>query len=178
MEAQIDIPDAFIEEWKDVPVKCPQAKYRVSSFGKVESTWRGRTRIMPVRYDKDGYPYVKFGVSNKMHKIHRLVAQAFIPNPEGKREVNHIDGDKMNNNVANLEWCTASENSSHRYHYLGKHGGLIRNKPVVCVETGQRYESAGLASKAIGVTRRSLSNAVEGRTKSSGGYHWRYADGD
>ena len=71
--------------------------------------------------DKKGYPrvYLRRNGVAKQHRIHRLVARAFIPNPENKAQVNHKDGDKTNNHISNLEWCTQSENMRHSYKSLG-----------------------------------------------------------
>jgi len=70
-------------------------------------------RALKPYLNKDGYHSVT--VAGKKTKVHRLLAEAFIPNPENKPEVNHIDGDKTNNAVTNLEWATASENRQHAY---------------------------------------------------------------
>ena len=75
-------------------------------------------RFLKFSYDKQGYKRVGLSMGcykTKTIKIHRLVAQAFIPNPENKGDVNHIDGNKSNNNLSNLEWCTRSENIKHAF---------------------------------------------------------------
>lgn len=66
-----------------------------------------------VTYTVNNRGYATVVIRKKTHMVHRLVAQAFIPNPEGKQYVNHLDGDKLNNHVSNLEWCTIAENNAH-----------------------------------------------------------------
>ncbi len=75
----------------------------------------GNTECTPTITDTAGYATVKMPDKNRM--VHRLVAEAFIPNPENKPMVNHKDGNKRNNNVSNLEWVTAQENSAHAWSY-------------------------------------------------------------
>lgn len=98
------------EKWKIVE---GFSKYLVSNKGRVKNVIRLKDLKF---YDKDGYK--KIGLINddnvkKKVFVHRLVAQAFIPNPNGKPQVNHRDGNKANNKFNNLEWCTAKENTAH-----------------------------------------------------------------
>lgn len=87
--------------------------YAVSDAGEVKSL--RKNRILKLQSNRDGYLLVmlsKNGIS-KGYLVHRLVAKAFIDNPQNKPEINHIDEDKTNNSVSNLEWCTRSENLRH-----------------------------------------------------------------
>lgn len=97
------------EIWK--PLVEFEDLYEVSSFGRV-SNYR---KILAIQTLPKGYKYICLKINQRQHNrlIHRLVAEAFIENPEGKPEVNHKDGDKSNNSVSNLEWCTSSENKRH-----------------------------------------------------------------
>lgn len=74
-------------------------------------------KVMSQKCGTYGYKRLNLRINRKkkFHETHRLVAELFIENPEGKRTVNHIDGDKLNNNVSNLEWATHSENNQHAY---------------------------------------------------------------
>ena len=119
-----------IEVWKDI--WSYKEVYKISNLGNVKSlsrklkTARGfritKEKILKPRLDKDGYLLINLRDNNKTetHKIHRLVAQAFIPNPDNKPEVNHKKGDKLDNRDFMLEWNTAKENSFHKNNSLDK----------------------------------------------------------
>lgn len=98
-----------MEEWRDI--QGYEGHYQVSSCGRVRSVKSGGL-VMKSWLPKNGYPTVTLWLRNKKknHLIHRLVAMAFIPNPEGLSDVNHIDENKMHNSVENLEWVTHLDN--------------------------------------------------------------------
>ena len=103
------------EIWKDI--EGYEGRYQVSNFGNVKSLnykHTGEEKIMQSCKDKIGYLHIKLFMNGKpkMYKVHRLVAQAFIPNSNNYPQVNHKDENKINNNVNNLEWCTAKYNSN------------------------------------------------------------------
>lgn len=110
-----------METWKNVVGY--EGHYMISNYGNVKSIKRGVSGckqsdiILKPGITKYGYRFVVFSVKSKTKPtmIHRLVAAHFIPNQEGKRCVNHIDGNKQNNNTNNLEWMTHSENNTHAY---------------------------------------------------------------
>ena len=114
------------KEWKEI--KGYEGKYIVSNYGEVISLPRLKQNNTEEQYvepkellryvnPKNGYVYVYLcnNGRNKNARLHRLVAETFIPNPENKPQVNHIDGDKTNNKINNLEWCNQSENEKHAY---------------------------------------------------------------
>lgn len=109
----------LIEEWR--PVVGYEGLYEVSDWGRVKSLDRIIDTILGYKQfckgkmlknskDKNGYLFVALGSKNKNKKVHRLVAQAFIPNPENKSEIDHIDGNPQNNFVENLKWANRKEN--------------------------------------------------------------------
>ena len=110
--------------------------YQITSFGRVFSL-RNKSFLV-LSNDTKGYQRVQlFNHGKKNYKVHRLVAEAFIPNPENKPQVNHIDGNKQNNHVENLEWCTNQENQRHAWSV-----GLQKRKELIkyCVYCGKKLE--------------------------------------
>ena len=106
------------EQWK--PIQEFNGEYEVSNLGRVRSMkqYGGQIgRIMPQTKQHHGYHAVMFWMNNKAYcrKVHRLVAEAFIPNPDNLKEVNHIDGNHDNNQVSNLEWITHQANVQHSF---------------------------------------------------------------
>ena len=170
------------EEWRDVAGY--EGLYQVSNLGRVKRLGYSRKEkiLKPAKY-KDLYFFVILSHNGKRSKnyIHRLVAIAFIPNPENKREVDHIDGNKTNNYVSNLQWCSHRENvnnpnTRHRVGHLGKYGRLHHNsKPVVCIELQCLFGGVREAARETKIRNSTISNAALKRCKTAGGYHWRYA---
>lgn len=139
------------EIWKDIE---NWKGYQVSNLGNVRSfRERGGHHILKEPHqiafqhnNPRGYLTVGLGKGNVKACVHRLVASAFIPNPENKPQVNHKDGNKHNNHVSNLEWVTHQENIIHAFRVL--HPGIRKGrdcywskKAVICEETGERFAS-------------------------------------
>jgi len=167
------------EIWK--PVKNYESRYSVSSLGRI----KGENRIVK---NKQGYAKIKervklglktplgyirqkLSMNNKCKSIfsHRLVAEAFIDNNDYTLDINHIDGDKTNNNVNNLEWCTRSENIIHaiktglKVYPTGKNHH--NSRLVLNLETGVFYDSAVEASESTNFPYGSIKEMIPNRTK-------------
>ena len=146
--------------------------YAITSCGKVWS-YR-RKKFLQAYTTPRGYMSVclsKDGVK-KNCRVHRLVAQAYIPNPLGLPEVNHIDEDKTNNNMNNLEWITCQDNII----YSGANKRCRKRTKIRCVETGQIYKDCVAAGNAHGVSPYVINCAVNGKQKTSAGYNWERAE--
>jgi len=165
----------MIEEWKDI--KGFEGLYQVSNLGRVLSlpkTFKGggnggvksHNGIILKQTKATLYPSVNFSVNGvkTVVNVHRLVAEAFLPNPENKTTVNHIDGNKYNSNVSNLEWATQSENIIHAYKtgLSAKGARHSRSKIVLDTQTGIFYDCAQDAAKAKGYLYSTLHNWLNG----------------
>lgn len=157
------------EVWKAIP---DHPKYMCSSFGRIKNINTGE--IYNGSVNNKGY--IRFDLSENGDRFvvlgHRIVAEIFIPNTENKPFVNHIDGDKQNNNVSNLEWCTAKENSRHAIDVLGVEP--VNRKPVICVETGEVFASCSDAAKAYNTRDSVINRCCNGIRITALGCHWKF----
>ncbi|MGN0574879.1 MAG: NUMOD4 motif-containing HNH endonuclease [Ruminococcus sp.] len=173
------------EIWKPIPGY--EGYYEASTYGRVRSVeriingrWRfthRKSHIMTPNNVHDGYKQVKFSIAGKKLQplLHRLIAETFIPNPDNLPQVNHIDGNKDNNNVDNLEWCTASQNSSHRSQVLKKWVGRPKKK-VKCIETGVVYESSHHASRELKINQDGICSVCQGRQLKTKNFHFEFVE--
>ena len=159
----------MVEEiWKDIAGY--EGLYMVSSLGRVKSLnymHTGKEGILEQMKHRNGYLKVNLYKNGKMYQqyVHRLVAIAFIPNPEGKPEVDHINGKRTDCRYCNLRWVSSIEN---------KNNGV--SKKVLCVETGIVYPSAMEAERKIGAGHQNIIKCCQGKYKTTKGLHWLYAD--
>lgn len=167
------------EIWKDI--SGYNGVYQISNLGRVRSCEgkSGDYSIRAPRFCGKGYRSITLHDSGKRRYflIHRLVAEAFLENPHGFPQVNHKDGNKQNNCVNNLEWCTNSENMNHAYANL-----LTRRaRPILQFDKQgnfiKKWDSSSEFSRFIGVKNNScISDVCNGKRKSAYGYIWKYAD--
>ena len=168
-----------MEVWKDV-VRFERA-YQVSNLGRVKSKIRKgviKERFLKPFLNNQGYELVDlWDNTHKKKLVHRLVAEAFIPNPDNKKEVNHIDGNPLNNKADNLEWVSHNENMLHSHRVLHQRtvkGLVINNKPVRCLDTGEVFISASEAARQKGCSQSNITKAILGERNKAGGLRWAY----
>lgn len=187
------------EQWK--PVLGFEEYYLVSNFGRV---WSIRSECCIKLKKNQGYLRATLSVNGlrKDYAVHRLVALAFIPNPENKPTVNHLNENKQDNRVFNLAWATMHEQNvygtriervkastdwkgrkidystvaaKHNYFSISK----VQMKPVLQLDMNgsliSRYDGINVAARAVGVSAGGICSCLKGNRKSCGGYKWKYA---
>lgn len=169
------------EQWKRVIIDNIEWNYEVSSHGNVRNVKTGR--IMTPQDNGHGYLQVGLSLDKKQYWIyvHRLVASAFIPNPDNKPTVNHKDENKSNNHVDNLEWADherqngygtrteRAEQTKQDKRFYNKF-----KKRVRCIETNTIYDSIKQASVETGIYEGNIIKCCKGQIKTCGGYTWEY----
>lgn len=161
----------YKEVWKDIPGY--EGKYKVSNLGNIidlDFAGYGVAVVKKKSINTAGYEVTRIG--GKIKLVHRLVAEAFITNPNNYPQVNHIDEDRLNNRADNLEWCTLRYNINY--------GSRTEKtyKPVVAITADgeiEEYASIKEASKAVGVTSPAIVYALQHKT-TSGQRKWAYRD--
>lgn len=209
-ERWFDLKDLLNEDWQDI--ENFEGLYKVSNYGRVKSLEKQlrckiknnnkrtqKAKIKKIRYDKDGYCKVtlfKDGLRNgKSFFVHRLVAKAFIPNPENKPVVNHKDGKKNNNKKYNLEWNTVKENTIHAI----KNGLMNPKMPIENFRKGKenlkaravcmidknknvvlkKFDTMKEASDFLKIKGTSgIGQCCRKEIKTAYGYIWRYVEKD
>ena len=171
-------------EWKPVP---GHSGYEVSSSGEVRNSATGH--LMKQIASNWGYmrTQIREGERRIQLSVHRAVAMAFVPNPGGKPQVNHINGDKSDNRAENLEWVTPSENVRKAFD-TGLHAKPSREhmarmlrasnasrRRAVIRSDGERFETVKDAAAALGCGHSEVSGVLSGRRNTTHGYGFRYA---
>lgn len=166
--------------WKKIIYDEKETNYSVSENGEVKNDIT--EKLLSLR-TQQGYKHVTLAIDGKAKsfRVHRLVAFAFIPNPENKPYVNHIDCNRSNNSVTNLEWVTPSENSQKAVDQ-GRWNNSKKLKPVtqysLAGEKIRTYESASEAARQTGCQQSKITLCCQGERRRTGEYQWRYADED
>lgn len=173
-----------MEEWRDV--KGYEGLYQVSNMGRVKSLGNGNSnnskeKILKPGKDKKGYLIVIICKNGKRKtcKVHRIVAEAFIPNYDNKYEIDHINCIRDDNRVKNIRLCSHKENMNNPKTikcesecHKGNRNKL--SKKVICIEINEIFNSTGEAARELGINKSHISDCCNGKRKTTGGYHWKY----
>ena len=167
------------EIWKEVIIKDidisihGNKKYYVSSLGRFKNSYG--TIMENYKVNENGY--IRVFIYNKTYAVHRLVALAFLDNPDNKEQVNHIDGNKLNNSVDNLEWVTNKENQIHKFQ-IGLGNNFTRKIKQYDLEGNlvNEFNSIALASKEIGISKGAIQSVLLNKRKTAAGFIWKYLE--
>lgn len=154
-----------MEVWVDTKT---HPNFEVSSLGNVRNKKTGR--IMKQQNSTHGYKQLM--IDHKIERVHRLVADSFYDGEHEGLDVNHKDGNKTNNFIGNLEWCTRKENIKHAY----DHGLSKNNIPIRIIETGDIYRSIKQCAEKIDGDRISIYRCLHNQQQTHKGYHFEYVN--
>lgn len=181
--------------WADV--KGYEGYYQVSDDGRVRSLERYKIcgftgkpaltkgKVLKPGYTNDGYAYVNLSKPGKKYKpyyVHRLVAQAFLENPNDLPYVNHKDENPTNNNYTNLEWCTPKYNANYgtaierKSQKARDNNPDIYNRAIINITTGEQYNSIDEVCTLFGYNKSAIKDCCEGTKDTTHNYNWRYLD--
>lgn len=165
------------EVWKDI--SGYEGLYQVSNLGRVKRSFKnGKENMLIGKRDKDGYTEVILSKNQrkKYYRLHRLVADAFVPNLERKLQINHKDRNKQNNSADNLEWVTGSENVSHTF----ATGRKIYRRPVIQYTRDMNvvsfWDSIREAGRVLKISEHNINSCCNGKLPTAGGFIWRYRE--
>lgn len=174
----------MIENWKDI--EGYEGRYQISNYGRVRSLPRkvrfgNQTRlvggkILKHKVKRGGYAFIQLRIDLKERDfhIHRLVAKSFVKGYQEGLDVNHIDGNKLNNKATNLEWCTRKQNIFHSIYILKQ---SRRCKAVQSHDDNgriHRYVSITDASRQTGISHKRIANCLKQENSTVGGLKWNY----
>ena len=186
-----DLENSINQEWKDVIGY--EGKYKVSNFGNIKSIqeydinygYKECDKIKKLILHQTGCYVVSLYSGNgkyKTKRVHRLVAEAFLEKIENKNQVNHKDGNRLNNNLDNLEWCNGSENILHSYRVLGRKNAMLGkvgklhklSKPIRITNINTKevfnFESINLSLNKLGISKTSIYRALSSKDKIACGH--------
>ena len=163
-----------MEIWKDIE---GYDGYQISTLGRVKSLKGRNERILKVGTNHKGYKYVMLSKNNvpKMFTVHKLVANAFIKNTQNKPQINHIDGNKANNEVGNLEYCTNRENQLHAFKT-----GLHKTKKINQYDLQRNFiktwDNISTIKKELKIDISHIGQCCKNIRKTANGFIWEYKD--